>query len=279
MKILLTGGSGFIGRNILPILAVEHQITAPTRSELDLSDSSSVGHYLSTCKADILVNCAVADPAKPNDRGKNVYQDTTDIFKRLSAHAFSRIINIGSGAEYDKSRNIVEATEDNIGDIIPSDDYGRAKFDINSLIRKSDNAINVRIFGCYGPGEPERRFIRHAISCCLSCEPITIRRDCRFSYVYVNDLGAAILKLLEIKQTNRRDYNLCGGRPLLLSDIATIVKSALTSDVPVTIKESGFANEYSGSDLAFQREFPNFKFTPIEHGIAAEADWLRNNTL
>ena len=45
-KILLTGGSGFIGRNILESFLVEkYDICHPSRKELNLTDSDSVKNY------------------------------------------------------------------------------------------------------------------------------------------------------------------------------------------------------------------------------------------
>ena len=36
-KILLTGGNGFIGKNILEILSTKYEIIAPKREELELA--------------------------------------------------------------------------------------------------------------------------------------------------------------------------------------------------------------------------------------------------
>ena len=33
MKVLFTGGSGFIGRNVIPILREKYEVIAPTRSK------------------------------------------------------------------------------------------------------------------------------------------------------------------------------------------------------------------------------------------------------
>lgn len=273
-NILLTGRTGFIGKNIMPILSDHHVVLAPGRQELDLSDDVSIQSYLGQHPVDTLVHCAILNPAKSADANKGIYDDTVTMFKCLASHPFSRIIYIGSGAEFDKTRDIMMAREDDLVAANPTDEYGRAKRDLTLLARASENIYNIRIFGCYGPEEPERRFIRHAITCCLSNEPITIRQDCRFSYVNVKDLGRAILRLIE-SRPQHHDYNLCGGKPFLLSELAEIVKRQMNADVPVQILASGLANEYTGDDTRFTTEFPDFNYTTIEDGIAAEIAWMK----
>ena len=273
-SILLTGGTGFIGKNILPILSGHYDVLAPGRQELDLSDDDSVRSYLGQHQIDILVHCAILNPDKSADANKGVYDDTMAMFKRLASHSFSRIVFIGSGAEFNKSRNISMAREDDLAAANPTDEYGRAKRDLTLLARASRNFYNARVFGCYGPNEPDRRFIRHAITCCLRNEPITIRQNCRFSYISVKDLGRAILRLIE-SQPQHHDYNLCGGKPFLLSELAEIVKRQLNADVPIQLFAPGLANEYTGDDTRFISEFPDFKYTSIEDGIAEEISWLK----
>ena len=273
-SLLLTGGSGFIGRNIRPLLAARYDVLAPGRGELDLSDERSTCDYLRRNRPDLLVHCAVLNPAKPADAAKSIYTDTIDIFRRLARHPFHRIVYIGSGAEFDKSHDITMAREDDLESAHPADEYGRAKRELTLKARASEGICNARIFGCYGPHEPERRFIRHAIACCFREEPITIRQDCRFSYVHVQDLGRAILRLLEGDPAHR-DYNLCGGSPYLLSELAKIVKREMGATVPIRLLADGLAKDYTGDDSRFTAEFPNFKYTTIEDGIASEIAWLK----
>lgn len=45
-KILLTGGNGFIGKNLYEILSKEYRIYKPNRKELNLLDSENVQEYL-----------------------------------------------------------------------------------------------------------------------------------------------------------------------------------------------------------------------------------------
>lgn len=273
-KLLLTGGTGFVGRNILPILREKYDVSAPTRTELNINDQQNVDAWLNENRQDILVHCAIVNPSKDIDTDRNVLSDTLKSFLYLTRHSFEKVIYIGSGAEYDKSKNITAVCEENIGENIPADEYGLAKYALNEIARSSKNIVNMRIFGCYGPTEPERRFIRHAIDCCLKNEQITIRQDCRFSYVFVDDLARAILRVLET-ETKHRDYNICSDT-YKLSELAEIVKKQMNSSLPVKIGTSGLNNEYTAKNDRFKREFPDFKFTSIEQGIAQQISWQRS---
>ena len=58
-KILLTGGSGFIGRNILEShLSEKHEIQAPKSFELNLLDSLSVDEYFKGKEFDVVLHSA-----------------------------------------------------------------------------------------------------------------------------------------------------------------------------------------------------------------------------
>ena len=273
-KILLTGGTGFIGRNILSVLREKYDVVAPTRAELNINDQGGIDAWLKENKADVLVHCAIVNPAKAVDAGRSVLADTLKAFLCLTRHPFEKIVYIGSGAEYDKAKNIVNVSEEDIGKRVPADEYGLAKYALNKIARSSKNIINMRIFGCYGPMEPERRFIRHAVDCCLKNEPVTIRQDCRFSYIFVKDLARAVLRVLE-SETRFHDYNICSGT-YKLSELAEIVKKQMNNPLPTQIGAEGFNNEYTAINTRFTKEFPDFEFTPIEQGIAEQISWQRS---
>jgi len=56
MKILLTGVTGQLGHTLLPILSLHHEVVAPTRAELDLSDASAIAAFVADCKPDLIIN-------------------------------------------------------------------------------------------------------------------------------------------------------------------------------------------------------------------------------
>ena len=73
-KILLTGGNGFIGKNIQEsFLADKYDIYAPRSFELNLADTTSVDDFFRTRKFDVVLHAAV----KPGHRNA---KDPTNLF-------------------------------------------------------------------------------------------------------------------------------------------------------------------------------------------------------
>lgn len=273
MRILLTGGGGFIGQNIFPILNKDHDVLAPSRNEFDVENQHNVDTYLADVQPDCLVHCAIADPSKPVHAGKSVLQTMLLSFMNLLRYPFKRIIYIGSGAEYDKSSDISYVREEDDGIRVPTDEYGLARYIMSRLTEKAAHIYNLRVFGCYGPHEPLRRFIHHAIDCCIKNEPISIRKDCRFSYVFVEDLGRIISQISTEKEPPSHIYNVTDGKVYPLSELARQVQNLMGKNGPITLLSPGWANEYTASNERFVTDFPDFVFTPISEGIAREISW------
>lgn len=57
MKILLTGSSSGVGKELKDILMTQHTVDCPERHHLDLNDATSVSSYVNQ-SYDILINCA-----------------------------------------------------------------------------------------------------------------------------------------------------------------------------------------------------------------------------
>ena len=60
MKILVTGGSGGVGKSVVDYFSNEHEITAPGRRDLNLFDFASIDN-LDLSKYDVVINCAGAN--------------------------------------------------------------------------------------------------------------------------------------------------------------------------------------------------------------------------
>jgi GDP-L-fucose synthase len=269
VRILVTGGGGFIGKNLARALSKYHDVHAPSRAELDVCDKTSVERFLSGSRCDILLHCALAR------RGADEAERAAGLEKSFALLAgycsrFEKIIYPGSGAEYCQSRSIRMASEDEIGRVVPESEYGLAKYRVNEIARRSVNIYNLRIFGCYGPGEDDRRFISHAIRCCLDGKPVTITQDRLFDFVYVDDLCAVVNSLI-CGAPKYHDYNVVTGSPVKLSDVAWAAARILQNKKGVVILKEGMNYDYTGSNARLLNEFPDIRFTALERGIEKQA--------
>ena len=276
-KLLLTGGSGFIGRNIIPLLTKKYDVFAPRRSELNLLDKNSLKDYFNKNNFQIIVHCAGANPSKnPIDKIENFQNDIVNAFDNIAVYYshVEKILSLGSGAEYDKCFDIKMVTEDAIGKHIPDAPYARAKYIINEKIRKSKNIYNLRIFGCYGPTDAKSKFIRDAIDCCIENKPISIRQNCYFDYIYVEDLSGIISWFIE-NTPKYHDYNVVSGKPIDLFTIASIVAKQMDNKLGIVVAKKGLNNEYTASNERLLKEIGDFRFTPIEDGISKQIEWQK----
>ena len=58
-NLLITGGSGFIGRNLVESFSGRYNVLAPSHKELELLDENAVQKYLSANKVDVVIHSAV----------------------------------------------------------------------------------------------------------------------------------------------------------------------------------------------------------------------------
>ena len=271
MKVLLTGGSGFIGKNILPQLRDEFEVIAPSRTELNLLDQNAVYEYVECNKFDVILHCANPNGVKNElDDTNKMLEDSLRVFLNIynTRNLCDKILYLGSGAEYD----IATVDEASIGKSIPVDSYGLAKYTMNEIARNSKNVYNMRIFACYGPYDYHTKFITHCINCCMRNEEITIRQDCYFDYIHVFDL-AKVIKHFILNKMLYHDYNICSGNRITLSDIAKKVQDQMNNHKDIVILKDGMNKEYTASNKRLLAEYSFDKKISIDEGINLQIEW------
>lgn len=273
-RVLLTGGTGFIGRNVIPYLQNKCILFAPKRNELNLYSESDVRQYIVDNNIEIVIHSANPNPAKNFlDKQESMFEDSIRMFMNLfkAQDVYEMMYTIGSGAEYDKSKDVIQIEESEEMRAVPYDSYGLAKYTINQIIAKSEKQCNLRIFGCYGPTDHNSKFITHAIHCCMNHEDITIRQNCYFDYMQVGDF-ARILEFFVEHKPNYRSYNVCTGIRKSLYEIAILVKKQMNSDSKIVVLKDGFNNEYTASNTRLLNEIGDFEFTSLEEGIEIQIE-------
>lgn len=273
-RVLVTGSTGFVGRNTRDYLETVCDLYAPSRAELNLLEEDSVRDYIAKNRIEVVLNLANPNPVKNVlDKQNTMFEDSMRIFLNLyrAQDCYEMMYTLGSGAEYDKSKDAVQVTEEEELRSLPYDSYGLTKYLANSLIAQSIKQCNLRIFGCYGPTDHESKFITHAIRCCLRNEDITIRQDCYFDYMHVYDLGK-IMGFFIDHTPRYRSYNVCTGTRVRLSEIAGKVKTMMGSDSKIVLLKDGYNKEYTGSNQRLLKEMGDYKFMSLEEGIRLQIE-------
>lgn len=279
MKILVTGGSGFIGRNIIESYSSCHTILAPTHGQLDLTDEEAVRAFLRSHAVDVVIHSAVK-PGHRNarDQANQLYSNTRMFFNLIrNSDRFRKMIFIGSGAVYDMRHYAPRMDEAYFDSHVPADEHGFSKYIIAKHIERLDNVQELRVFGVFGRYEDYAiRFISNAICKTLFDLPITIRQNRRFDYLYIDDL-IPVLDYFIAYQGRHAVYNVTPDTTVDLWSIADLVISRSGKKLPILVAEPGMGAEYSGDNSRLRAEIPGLTFTPLAAAIDRLYTWYADN--
>jgi GDP-L-fucose synthase len=275
-SILLTGASGFIGRNLREGLAAAgHSVLAPPRSELDLLDAAAVERYLGAHRVDIVVHTATENATRRARHPELVLDRNLRMFFNLARHAhrLRKLLHFGSGAEFDRAHWTPKMPEDSFGKHVPQDAYGLSKYLIALHGQRAANVFNLRLFGCFGPWEDWRiRFISNACCKAMWGLPITMRQNVRFDYLWVGDLVAITRWFIE-NDAPARDYNVCSGEVHDLRSLAAMVLEVSGKHLEIRVGAPGLGTEYSGDNSRLLATMRGLRFTPIHEAISLLYRW------
>lgn len=270
VKIFLTGGNGFIGRNIREQLGHTYEIIAPTHEELDLTDSQAVYAFLQSNPVDIVIHAAnIGGTRKQRHVFGIAHVNLKMFFNLIRAKPFyTRMINLGSGAEYDKQQPLVRVKETDFDIFVPNDEYGLYKYACSQYAAKVDYITHLRLFAVFGKYEDyEIRFISNAICRALLKSPITMRQNVFFDYLFIDDFIRILERCIENKPSETF-INIGRGEAIDLKTLAEKVLQEIGYEVPVLISSKGLSKEYSCDASRLKKLFPDITFTPIDFAIA-----------
>lgn len=270
MTILIIGANGFIGRHLREYLAKNtiYTLLTPDSKTLNIADETSVHTYIDKAKPEIIINCANRGGSRDcgND---NIVHENLRMFFNIVKHSnkVSKIIHFGSGAEYSKHKPIVDIKEENADITIPLDEYGFYKSVCSKFIEKSDNNLNLRIFGCYGEYENyEFKFISNAIVKNLLHLPITINKNVFFDYIYIDDVVKIVDYLLQ-HNSKHNVYNISTGNKVDLITLANLINKTSDFTSEIRVINEGLNNEYTSNNSRLINEIYGFEFTPHSKAI------------
>jgi nucleoside-diphosphate-sugar epimerase len=256
MKILITGGNGYIAKSISLYLKDKYELISLNRDNSNLLDKDSIIKQLSDIKPDIIIHTAI------EGGHRNIQYDASIVYKNLLMFEnlllykdkVKFIFNIGSGAEFDMSQHIFNAKEEDIFSCIPKDYYGFSKNLISKRIQQiNNNIINFRIFGIFDENENDTRFIKNNITRFKNGLPPEIHGNKYMDFFYIKDF-ISILEYYIINGNHLpKDINLCYEKKYKLTDIIKIIygNGIEIQKLPYLFNYTGSAEKIKKINLKF----------------------------
>lgn len=245
MRVLITGGSGMVGRNCLEHQGIkQYDVLSPSSTELNLLDYMAVENYLRQMRPDIIVHAA----GRVGGIQANIRQpvhfllDNLDMGRNLIWAAYQtgvkKLINLGSSCMY--PRNSTGPLEEEMvltGELEPTNEgYALAK------------VTSARLCEYIGRENPEIQY-KTVIPCNL------YGRWDKFDPQYSHLIPAIIHKIHQAKIGNRKDVEIWGDGTvsrefMYAGDLADFIMQAiarfqsLPSVMNVGVGQDYTVNEY-----------------------------------
>lgn len=257
MKILLTGATGYIGRNFIKRLSLNsnYKVYIIVRNHSAKKKLIKINHKLKIFKVD-LGKLSEIEKIFKNILPDIVYHLAWDGVANFDREKQSQILNInysinlalassnnnvkkfialGSQAEYGPQNK--KLSENSI--TIPSTLYGKVKLKTYQILlshfKKTKTKFTwLRIFSCYGPGDHEYWFINKIILSLINKKPLKITKcEQVWDYIYIDDLINILIKTIRKNKLSHL-YNIGSGYPLVLKKIVNFIKNEINSDINLT---------------------------------------------
>lgn len=297
MRLLVTGASGFLGRNFLlasdrtwSIEAVYHNaadfpafVTGRGLHHIrvhrcDLSSAPNVRALADTLPErfdSILYLAANSDPAlSAVDPGTDLAAGPVALVNLLSTCRCRRLVYFSSGAVYDGLRG--EVGPDML--VAPRLPYAISKLACEHYARwfrhtgRVDSFVILRFFGAYGPFEPPRKIYTRLVQWAAdgAQEPFQIRGDGRnrIAAMYVADAVRGIGKVLS-SGVSDHVVDFASPTPLTINELVDRAGRILGIDRP-RIAHVGSVPEYNEffvSNRQMQQLFSFSPQVPLEDGL------------
>lgn len=234
MRILITGGNGYIAKNIKIHLRGFCTVDTISRQDFDLLDTKKVNEFFSDKFYDVIIHTAIIGGSRLKIDSPSIVHDNILMLYNIldNKKHYKRLINLGSGAE--------------LG--YPKTPYGMSKSLICNIIDTLDDHYNLRIFAVFNENEIETRFIKSNILRYLNRENIIIHQNKFMDFFSFTDFIKVIKMYIEVESPYlNKTFDCCYSKKHTLLDIANIINGLDDYKVSINIEDKEImGSSYTG---------------------------------
>ena len=245
-KILVVGGNGFLGRNILDkAKQLDWETTNLSLNDdsykksdyfikSDISNFKNLNEDLSGISFDYVVNCGgYVNHDSFYKSGIKIlnthFIGVVNLIRAIDKRKLVKFINIGSGDEYGLQKSpTTEKKRENPNTIYSFSKAAASQF--LQMIHVSENmpTTTLRVFLVYGPGQSNNRFIPQVISGCLEDKnfPTSLGDQIR-DFLYIDDFVDAVFLTLDCKEAEGKVFNIGSGKQYKIKDVISLIQKKI----------------------------------------------------
>jgi nucleoside-diphosphate-sugar epimerase len=306
MRVLITGGSGFVGANLTRELAEQgHEVHLTMRStarlwrlayaenntvihEVDLRDRLQVERVVTTIRPEAIIHSAAfggfsfqQDPFLIMESNLFGLMNLIDACEKIE---FPYFLNLGSSSEYGRKSSPMKETDQPE----PMSAYGVSKTASTLYCRfkaatQGLPILTLRLFSPYGPYDDASRLVMYAMLCVLRKQrPVIANPGSLRDYMYIGDTVEACVKLLECRITDEYGVlNLGTGHQTSVKEVVEIICRLGGDEVePIWGSGSGSVVESKPwvADMSTARKIlPWVSQTCLDEGLQKTYLWLQTH--
>lgn len=309
MKIIVTGGMGFIGSNLINRLREKNEIVVLDNLSTSVNNSSADLNFLEVDlsnwkdlselqvgSSDVLIHLAgpSSGPASAKFPQETIDQSNSVTFNMLNfcaSKSIKKIIFASSMAVYGNPLNS-PVLETNYCE--PISYYGIAKLSSEHIIQAFSKANNIdytilRFFNIYGPGQDLNRMDQGLVSIYLSMllneKPFIIKGslDRVRDLIHIDDVASSVESVLNSENSNNQILNICNGKGVSIKKLAETLISHFDdysfSDIIEEAGSTGDTNRIYG-DNSKLKKLTNFKpMYDLDSGIKDFVKWAKKSKI